>query len=704
MKKEELIRLYELYGFRKEEEVKGVLVFIYHTGFFRNAEIVLLRDNETTREEAEKIAEDYRNIGYQNINMSYYGDLQDAQKKLFYAFFNLEESKRRLRMEYDDFCRKQNEKLLNEYVYIPCRYRSENEESCCGLVEHVVRSAEMMTGRLTILEAAAGYGKTCTVYEILRLLLERTPDKIPMFIELSKNRAARIFRYVLQDEKNKKFPILSYELVLNEIKNGNIPLIIDGFDELIEQKASDEDIDEQSLTMLATIAELLESESKAWILLTTRSSAMFTGDIFEEWVLSKLGADCSVERMQILAPYIKDWIGPEKYNIVYTKESRVEKISNPVLLAFIRGLSVEELKELLRDGDAILEKYFELLLPREVERQSLELTERELYEVMEKLAADFARYDMTAEAVDFIRELLDDILEEDLLKYRNRYKEKEGTDEGMLTREEFVKRISHNNFLDRVSMKSNQIGFINEFILGILTGDAVKDGYLNPQDLSERFIDISVTAYETRKYGVREAFYGKLKERLLQVSLMCRLNAEKCLLNTINSNYEKGYFKSVYIRNSFSFDSEYQFLGCTFDSCIFDNCTIFVKAFEGCSFFNCQFYDIQVVGNPKPNLVFMGGKGYEPLLFNKNQEQDVPEDIDKYEKIVLEQFWKPGYQTAELRRTYTALFKGTSSNDNTNIQNAVKSLIKKELLKELNVCYELNTSQLDEIKRILGRQ
>ena len=54
-----------------------------------------------------------------------------------------------------------------------------------------------------------------------------------MFTELARNRSANIFKYILLDEINIEYPTLNLELVTKEIKNGRIPLIIDGFDELI---------------------------------------------------------------------------------------------------------------------------------------------------------------------------------------------------------------------------------------------------------------------------------------------------------------------------------------------------------------------------------------------------------------------------------------------------------------------------------------
>ena len=50
---------------------------------------------------------------------------------------------------------------------------------------------------------------------------------------LSKNRSASIFRYILLDEIDHEYPTLDSNLVTHEIRTGRIPLIIDGFDELL---------------------------------------------------------------------------------------------------------------------------------------------------------------------------------------------------------------------------------------------------------------------------------------------------------------------------------------------------------------------------------------------------------------------------------------------------------------------------------------
>jgi hypothetical protein len=713
MNKEELKKnlkdLYELYRFRLERETESLFVFSYSAGFFYNAEIVLLEENDIAKKKAEEIKNEYQEIQYSNVIIRFYESVEVTRDRLFASFFYVKDSRRRLQREYNEFCQKKTERLLDEYVYIPCRYRNEKGEQYDNLVDNLVKSADNKVGRLTILEAAAGYGKTCTAYEILRAFLDCQKEKIPLMIELSKNRTARVFRHVLNDEIDRKFTQLSSETVVSEIKNGRLPLIIDGFDELIEYKTekktqdTEEKINENSLTLLSTIAELLGDDSQAWILLTTRSSAIFTGDIFDEWIISHLGKQCSVSRIQIQEPSLKEWIAPQKYSLLQQSNINMEELSNPVLLTFLRNANPDEFEDMVQSSDKILKKYFSLLLTRELERQNLEFTEDELHTVMKKLAAYFVRFDMKSETIEFIQDLLQEILKDDLLRYRVRYKEKHLSEEGILSADEYVKRVSHNYLLDRVSPNSDQISFINEFIFGILVGDAVRDNILNGEELYERFIDMSTTAFAVRGDKIREEYYDKIKGRLLKASDSCRLNAEIGLLQKIDSDYSNGYVRGLYVKCDVNLCAPHKFVNYTFDTCTFDRCRIDAEIFVDCRFVNCQFYDVKIEGTPNQNLIFMGGAGYEKLYVH-HDSVTTGKDVDDYEKLVLEQFWKRGSERAEMRRTYTALFRGTKSEEQMKVQNAINSLVKRGLISELNICYELNTTHMSEINYILGRR
>lgn len=380
----------------------------------------------------------------------------------------------------------------------------------------------------------------------------------------------------------------------------------------------------------------------------------------------------------------------------------IEGMANPVLLTFLRNMNESQLAMQLSNQDSVLDQYLSLLLSRDRERLDLLLDEEEQYTILEKLAGSFVQYDITSETNEFLQDILKDILEDNFPKLLGRYHKNGETDPVIQTSQEYVQRLSHSCLLDRISLFQNQYGFINEFVLGVMAGDAVRNGYLLPKEISERYFDIMTTSYEGRDEKIRLDFYKKIQHVLEDVTSMCRLNVECTLLHCSNSNYKDQYFQSLIFSKYISFRSEYTFDNCIFDNCLFDNCKISASVFLKCRFYNCQFYNILVEGKPDEELIFINCIGEKDLCV----EHSVPvlEDIgDDYEKIVLEQFWKSGYSSAELRRTYTALFKGVNPQKHINVQKAIKSLLRKGFIRELNICYELNTNYMGEIKHILGR-
>ena len=108
-----------------------------------------------------------------------------------------------------------------------------------NLIEYIYNRLFLQGAQLIIVEAAAGFGKTSVSYELIKKLADEPQGTIPIITELSKNRTASIFRYVLLSEIDSKFSGLNSELVTYEIKQGRIPLIIDGFDELLSKSHDD---------------------------------------------------------------------------------------------------------------------------------------------------------------------------------------------------------------------------------------------------------------------------------------------------------------------------------------------------------------------------------------------------------------------------------------------------------------------------------
>ena len=694
---ENIRELYEIYGFEKVEEREGMITFAYKFGFFTNAEIVVT-DSGIPEEEIEEVKRDYQNAGY-GVRVFKSNDYDEIHMHLFQSFFRISQNRARLEEDYTAFCERQSKSLHNEYKYIEGQ-DPDNRYAEGGFVSCLLNAMAVENPCLSISEAAAGYGKTCTVYEIIKERLLRDEKNLPLFIELSKNRNARIFKYVLQSEIDQKFSHLSYELVMFEITNGFIPLVIDGFDELIEssgkKKKISDDPDEQSVTMLTTISDMLGKSSKAKIILTSRRCAMFTGDIFDEWVGSRISKNCIVERYQIPVPNIIAWIGKEKYQLLNT-DKNIANLNNPVMLAFIaNNITVRELKNGSVRWDDLLEKFFRLILERERERQDLLLDYEEIYDIMVGLAAEFARYDITSEQIEFIQELLEGLVENNLLDYRERYKRAHFKESGMLTKEEYIRRLSHNSLLDR-HVSKNSISFLNEFILGILVGDALCDGKLDVDEITERYADIVITAYATRSEDTKKALYRKIAKGLPRWDALLRVKAGIKLIYAVKGVYLEQDIYGLDFRGDILKDSRFE--ACLFEACSFSDCSIDTGIFRQCFFVNCKFFNVEAKSSFDSGTVFIGCRGAEDFVIN--QEPVDYEAVDESEKLVLEQFWKPGASGPEPRRTYSALFKGIPSDRLADAKDAIQSLKSKGIINEYKVGYGLNYSRINDIERIL---
>ena len=253
------------------------------------------------------------------------------------------------------------------YEYIKCpyeisKYQSENEnfENTSvkfyqeGLVERLSDLLDSHQGPLfVILEAAAGYGKTCTAYELLSRFLKISNTKIPFFTELSRDRKATIFSHILRKEIEEQFANrVDSSVVIGEIKKGRIPLIIDGFDELISKDFSFNTSEFQQVeSMLSTVVDLLSDNAK--IVITSRKTAIFNSEDFYNW-MSNRNIDYTMAKITISEPCIENWLNKEQLDVINRANLPLETFANPVLLAFLKYSSMEELEKMvLKDNKTI---------------------------------------------------------------------------------------------------------------------------------------------------------------------------------------------------------------------------------------------------------------------------------------------------------------------------------------------------------------
>lgn len=702
--KEDVKHLYELYGFNLIDEYPDILVYQYDGAYFRNLEIVTF---VSTLPDLKKIENQYINMGY-SVSTTIYSTAQEARNKLFNGFFAVKQSNKNSQKDYETYIKKQAD-CVEEYSYINGKHMVNDVPSERDVVDEICEIMCADGAQLVILEAAAGFGKTCTSYEVLHRLTQSDDcETVPLLTELSRNRKASLFRYVLLSEINSKFTRLSYELVYREIQNGKVPLIIDGFDELLSkgqpnQTPSVNDVGEDAHTMLDTISELFQKSSNAKILLTSRKSSIFAGDDFDKWVDGKL-ENCAVTRIQLEAPSPKDWIGAEKIAALEEKGISLQSLSNPILLSILKQESINNIYLNYSSIDEIIDVYFTTLLEREMVRQSLSIQAPEQRKIMQSLAAFFAELNFSADDADFLKEIFKEILGAKLDEYIERYQYGAAfNSEHIPSEDELLMKLVHHAFLDRIAPHSNRIGFINDFIFGILIGESILADKLSTNKVDEKYLDICITAYASMCLRTKQQLLKALLKNSPSISDNLRLRVDLFLAGEMTTNYHNAYFSSYNVENGFRFPPDFSFKNCIFESCVFKDCIIPSTAFVDCQFFNCSFFaDWQnFKGLRERNNFFVSSFGIPELqeeYFSNEQS-----DTDRYVIKVLEKFYKDGHEFANLRCRERVFYRDAQTEDVPHIEDAINWLIQEGIINKKAQCYELNFSKMGRVNEILGR-
>ncbi len=703
----QLEEIYKSYDFEIDKTYEDIAVFVYKKGRYFGADIIPLNNKSDTQTHADEIKNKYSEVGYATT-LKKVSCIEDAEIELFKSFFSYESSIERLRKKYADFTKKQTQNLLgSQYQYITCPfeiYESSKEESrdFVSLVKEVILNDNKP--HLLIIEAAAGYGKTSTVFELLNSLVSDTQiNKIPIVTELARNRGATSFKYVLLDEIDTEFQTLNSSLVIKEIKKGRIPVIIDGFDELITKISLETDMStlEEVEPMLNTISNLLEECAK--IILTTRKTAIFNGSEFEKWK-EQCKNEFSVTRISIKEPSIKDWLGNQKYDILEKNNVKIDAISNPVILSYLKSITIEEFESQAAQSDNLVLQYFKRMLEREKERQNLLMSFESQLEVFRNVVKLLIELDTATESKEFFKEIIKEQNFKLLENVRTYYSEKPTIDN-------LVDRLATHALLDRKGRDGNQIGFINDFVFGTFIGeiinslsdDELKNGYLD--NMSPYMIELAVTAFRVQNSKFKSDLWCKLmiyESKFLPYTIF---NYDIILKNILTRNYldldikEWSFF---YIE----FDN-YTIKNTVFINCHFKLCSFNAEIFEGVSFINCVFEDCKCINSSgyldtyyeDVNILNCIEKGCN-ILIETEVYDEAESGITELQENILNLMWSFSHIKKHLISSVIRKIEGVSPRK---ISMSLTDLETKKYISLRGNNIEFNVNKMPEIKKILGK-
>lgn len=699
----ELQKLYSSYGFETvESSYQDILIFVYKKSRYFGVDIIPNGCGHELLEKAKKVQESYSKSGYA-ANVKKIENIDEAEIELFKSFFTYESTVQRIKKKYTDFTVKQKLSLIgSHYEYIESPFELHNhhqdEHHIFQIIETRLKSDKP---ELIIIEAAAGYGKTCTAFEVLKRIVDQEKNQLPIFTELARNRSANIFRYILLDEIDLEFPSLNSNLVIKEIKNGRVPLIIDGFDELLE-KVDTEQIADSSFedveSMLDTIGNLLEHKSK--IILTTRKTAIFTGLEFEGW-LKKWSDKFDLTRIALKEPRIKDWIGEGRYDQVKGKNVPIQNLANPVLLTFLKNLSESDFDELILQPNLLIDEYFEKMLTREKDRQELIMTVENQLLLFRNVAKQLLEMDSAVEEKEFFKLIiLEDnkkLLEDTRLLYPSISKR---------TIDNLVDTLSTHALLDRKGRDQNQIGFINDFVFGIFIGQILVDLSVSLEEkrYSDYMIELAVTAYRVQSLQKKEQLWNKLQSIISRFSLEKTFLIDVYLKERLVRDYQE-----ITINDESFFCIEFaanRITSSVFLNCYFKKCSFNTDVFHGVSFISCIFSDCTV-----NNQEFLDEDNQITTIKCRQEDcnilcqPDIPvysketELVSELEKNILSKLWSISYSKGHHISKLIGAFPQANARV---IHRALKKLEEQGYLdiRGFHVYFKLN--KINIIKQILG--
>ena len=651
---QEVDALYQRYGYDVKSHHPGVRVYVFRS-IYNGADVIAIESNARI----DDYKREYSEQGYA-VKIREQTTLVELEEALFHDFFMADGILKHLRGRYDDFISRLLDKLPDgaEYEYIQSPYDVSTYSSYLDtfgfsqqegdtVVPFISKLIQNHKGPLLILiEAAAGYGKTCTAYEILNQILTNQPSKVPFFTELSRDRRATIFSHILRKEIEEQFSNrITSKVTLHEIRTGRIPLVIDGFDELIQKDFSFSTSGLEPVeSMLSTIVELLKGDAK--IIITSRKTAIFKSEEFFEW-MSKRELDYSMVKVTITEPEVEHWLSEDRRSLLRTENVPVREFANPVLLSYLRYTPLQYLTDHLAKGESIVANYFQFLLEREQTRQSLLIEPDTQLRIFRKLARIFTEYDVKSASREDLRGFLVDYNRRLLEETRTKY-----TPDKRPTLDQLGDTLCNHAFLDRKDERT--IGFVNEFVLGTLIAESLVMGKYQehrPQtftsELKQHMAYLAIQAFRAQPKAKGAAIWDVFNGSDFPYDDSVNFLLDWQYKGELHHNYKQISLEGLQIEDM-NFTKPESFDQSVFSKCSFRNCVFALQAFRQCTMVNCSFFNCRhessVSTGSDQSLAFYGGtsdNGFLAELYDQtplNQTAEAPD----VKRQVMAKFFRQG--------------------------------------------------------------
>lgn len=633
MSVEEVKSLFDLYGYEIMDETTAYIVFAVKHSLYPGVDIVLLQPMDEP--DLLKLQDEYSSQRFA-VRVCKHDELDSIEEFLFDWFFQVKLTNKSIGVRYKEYSKAVLKSYgvkdkSKPYSYVESPYTKEENvlETIRGqknkLIESIHNDINQKGPTLIIVEAAAGYGKTSTAMELLKLYENEEHGVRPFYMELSKDRQAATFRYLLLSQMHREFNVLLDDDIVNyNIKNGRIPLIIDGFDELLSEDLDLGYVDKakrRGETMLSTIADYLVNNAK--IVLTTRKTAILSGQDFIDWYTKKLQIDnVRVVRYSLDQPQVNDWLQPWQ---LHELPEELNYILNPVILGYLHYLSDDDfLKECA--SSKIINSYITKLLTREMERQDLTISVNDQKIVFERLASAFAYDDILSDSRTSIKETIL-LLSNDIIS-RHVSANKDSNS--------IVNTLANHAVLDRKG--NNNIGFVNDFVLGVFLGLSLLDeeneelkGYYG--DMTKNFIDKVLLAMSLADESSRDMVWMQLNELCKNLKGGIKLQADLMLQRKSMSDYKDETFDGNTYYNVSIGATDSIFENCHFANMVFIDSKIDLQFFKDCEFINCKFNSTSI-DTSSSNADFI-----QCVLNGENIPMYIPNQTDKNEESAEVDEW-----------------------------------------------------------------